>query len=318
MTRNVLLAITGIYLLLSTGAFAQAYPSKPIRVIQGNPAGSVVDLSARPILDEMSKRLGQPIVVDFRPGANSSIGAKAAMAAAPDGYTLFYSNVMQSNSIFNSTNAVDAGRDLLPISQFVVTPWILVARATLPATTMQELIAYSKANPGKLRNGAPAPSVTLAMAFLGARAGVQSESIPYKVSTQVLTSLLAGDIDLTLGSVTTYQAQIQAGKLRAISTMGAKRSPLLPNVPALPEVGVKDFDIPAYYGLWAPLGTPKDIIQKLSAEAVAATKNQAIVEQLRKVGAEVLGTTPEEQMRLYEYEVKFWSEAARMANYKPE
>ena len=301
------------------GAFAQTYPNKPIRVIIGNPAGTVVDGTARPILDDMSKRMGQPIVIDYRTGANTRIGAKAAATATPDGYTLFYSNVMQSHSLFNKENFVDAGKEFVQVSQFVATPWVLVTRASLPATNMQELLAWAKANPGKLRNGAAAPSVTLAMKVLESRIGLASESIPYKASTQVLTSMLAGDIDMTFGSVQTYQAQVQAGKLNIIAFMANKRFALLPNVPSAPEVGLKDFEIPAYYGLWAPVGTPRDIIQKLSAEAAISARNPAIVEQMRRgAGGETLGTTPEEQMKMYEYEVKFWSEASRLSNYTPE
>lgn len=300
-------------------AQAQTYPAKPVRIIIGNPPASVVDVTIRPVAEELTRRLGQPFIVENRPGANSRIGAKAVVSAAPDGYTLFYSLVMQSHSLFGRDSAVDAGKDLLPVSQLVSTPWVLVVRSTLPITSLQELVAYSKANPGSLKHGAPAAIVDIPMKFLGDRAGFQTRSIPYKSSPQVMVALLSGEVDLGMGSAQTFLAQLQAGKLRALAAVAAKRVAVVPDVPALPEVGLRDFEVPAFYGLWAPPGTPRDIINKLSAEAAAAVKTPAIVEQIRKSsGGEVLGTSPEEQLKQYEFEVRFWTEAIRVTGYKPE
>lgn len=300
-------------------AMAQSYPSKPVRIIIGNPPGSVVDVTIRPIAEELTRRLGQPFIVENRAGANSRIGARAVASAPPDGYTLFYSLVMQSHSLFVRDNAVDAGKDLMPVSQLISTPWVLVVRSSLPVKSLQELVAYSKANPDTLKHGAPAAIVDIPMKFLGDRAGFQSRSIPYKSSPQVMVALLAGEVDLGMGSAQTFLAQLAAGKLRALAAVATKRVAVVPDVPALPEVGVRDFEVPAYYGLWAPLGTPRDIINKLSAEATTVVRLPAIIEQIRNSsGGEVLGTTPDEQMKQYESEVRFWTEAVRATGYKAE
>ena len=314
------LIVAGMMAAASAGsALAQTYPSKPVRIIIGNPPGSVVDVTIRPVAEELTRRMGQPVIVENRPGANSRIGAKAVVGASPDGYTLFYSLVMQSHSLFVRENSVDAGKDLLPVSQLVSTPWVLVVRSSLPVTTLQELVAYSKANPGSLKHGAPAAIVDIPMKVLGDRAGFESRSIPYKSSPQVMVALLSGEVDLGMGSAQTYTAQLQAGKVRALFALATKRVAVVPDVPAASEVGLPNFEVPAYYGLWAPLGTPRDIIAKLSAEAAAAVRTPAIVEQIRKSsGGEALGTTPEEQMKQYEAEVRFWTEAIRATGYKAE
>ena len=300
-------------------AFAQTYPSKPIRIILGNPPASVVDVTIRPVAEEMSRRMGQPVVVENRPGANSTIGAKAVVGAPPDGYTLLHNNVMQSHSLLIRNNTVDAGKDLLPVSQLVSTPWVLVVRASLPVTTLQELVAYSKANPGSLKHGGVSPLVDVPMMALGSRAGFASRSIPYKSSPQVMLALLSGEVDIGMGSAQTYIAQIQAGKLRAVFAVANKRVSVVPDVPAGPEVGLPNFEVPGLYGLWAPLGTPRDIILKLSAEAAASVKTPAIIEQIRKSsGGDALGTTPEEQLKMHEGEVRFWTDAVRVTGYKPE
>ena len=313
------LVVAMVVTLAAGNALAQAYPAKPVRIIIGNPPGSVVDVTIRPVAEELTKRLGQPFIVENRAGANSRIGARAVASAPPDGYTLFYSLVMQSHSLFVRDNAVDAGKEMLPVSQLISTPWVLVVRSSLPVKSLQELVAYSKANPDALKHGAPAAIVDIPMKFLGDRAGFQTRSIPYKSSPQVMVALLSGEVDLGMGSAQTFLAQLAAGKLRALVAVANKRIAVVPDVPASPEVGLRDFEVPAYYGLWAPLGTPRDIINKLSAEATAVVRLPTIVEQIRNSsGGEVLGTTPEEQMKQYESEVRFWTDAIRATGYKPE
>lgn len=314
---SCLSVVTG--LVVSAGVSAQAFPGKPIRIILGNPPASVVDVTIRPVAEEMSRRMGQPVVVENRPGANSTIGAKAVVGAAPDGYTLLHNNVMQSHSLLIRNNTVDAGKDLLPVSQLVATPWVFVVRSSLPVTSLQELVAYSKANPGSLKHGGVSPLVDVPMMALGSRAGFASRSIPYKSSPQVMLALLSGEVDLGMGSAQSYIAQIQAGKLRALFAVANKRVSVVPDVPSAPEVGLPGFEVPAYYGLWAPLGTPREIIARLSVEASAAVRTPAIVEQIRKSsGGDALGTTPDEQLKMHEAEVRFWTEAIRVTGYKPE
>ena len=298
---------------------AQAYPTKPIRFIIGFPPGSIIDTVARLVGTEMEKQLGQPIILEFKPGANGTIGAKSVVASPPDGYTLYYGNVLLAHPMFNLNNAVDAAKEFSPVSRFATLPYFLVSRASLPVKSFPELVAYSKANPDRLTHGAPTTTADLLMHMLRSRTGLQTRSIPYKGSPQMLTALLAGEIDLTITSVQAFLPHIQAGTVRALLVTSSRRSPVLPNVTNNNDLALNDFDMALNFGLWAPLGTPREITLKLSSEAIAALRNPGIIEQIRKgSAAEAVGSTPEEQMRAFESEVKSWAEAIRAANFRPQ
>src|ERR1043166_1834808 len=306
-----------ITLLAAVPLFAQTYPTKPIQVIIGFPPGTVVDVVARAVGNEMAKRLGQPIVLEFKPGASGTIGAKYVVNARPDGFTLYYGNTLISHALFNKENAVDAAKELAPVSRFVTVPFFFVARASLPVQSLPELIAYTKANPEQLKYGAPSQTTDLIMQMLKNRSGISARSIPYKGAPQAVVALLGGEIDLGFAPVQPYLSNIQAGSIRALFVASPKRFSVLPNVPTAAELGLPNLELAFNFGLWAPLGTPQDIRSKLSAEAVAALRIPAIVEQLRNgAAAEPVGSTPEEQLRSFEAEVSFWTEAAQAANFQ--
>ena len=320
MRLYILHAILSIAALLASGpSLAQQYPTKPIRFVIGFPPGTIIDTVARMVGTEMEKQLGQPIVLEFKPGANGTIAAKYVVSSHPDGYTFYYGNVLLAHPLFNRNNAVDAARELSPVSRFVTLPYFLVARASLPVKSIQELVAYTKTNPGALTHGAPTATTDLLMQMLRDRAGIESRSIPYKGSPQILTALLAGEIDTTISSVQAFLPHIQAGTIRALLVTSSRRSPVLSNVATTVDAGLPSFDMALNFGLWAPLRTPKEITQKLSAEASVVLKNPGIVEQiLKRSAADAIGSTPEEQMRSFEEETKHWSEAIRRANFQPQ
>lgn len=306
-------------LILCGAATAQQYPVKPIRVVIAYPPGTTFDGAGRPVATELSKRLGQPVVFDYKPGASTTIGAKSVATAAPDGYTLFFSNAITAHPIFNLNNAVDVGKEMMPISMVSTLPYFFVSRATLPATSLPEMVAYAKANPGKLRHGTAVASWDLMMAVVKDKTGISSESIPYKAAAPVTIALLNSEVDWAVSSVQAFLPHIQAGTMHALFMTGSKRWATLPNVPTSAEVGLAGFEPAANFGLWAPLGTPREIIQRLSTETAAAAKMPEVGEQIRKgSGSEPWGSTAEELRRSFEVEAKFWADAARLANYKPQ
>lgn len=319
MKRNLFGVTLLLSLLVSVSAWAQPYPNKPIRFTIGFPPGTVLDAVARLAGNEMEKQLGQPIVLEFKTGANGTIAAKAVVNAPPDGYTLFYGNTTSIHPIFNRNNAVFAGKELLPIARFATSPFVFFSSAKLPAGSFPELLAYAKANPDRLTFGSPNPTFALIMQMLKDRTGFSARVIPYKGSPQIVVALLAGEADLAFSNVQPYLPHIQAGKIRALFVAGDKRSPLLPNVPTADEVRIANFELATNQGLWAPLGTPREIIQKLNAAAASALKVPAVAEQIRKgSAAEPVGGTPEDLLRTFEYETKLYSEAAKASNFQPQ
>jgi tripartite-type tricarboxylate transporter receptor subunit TctC len=303
---------------IASSSPAQTFPNKPIRFIIGYPLGSSIDAVGRLIGNEFEKKLGQPVILDVRPGANGTIGAKTVVNAAPDGYTLWYGPSTGIHPLFNRNNGVDSGKDLASVSHATSAPFFLFTRSQLPAATYQELVAYTRANPDVAKHGAPTPTVDLVMAMLKHRSGLATRSIPYKGTAQVIPAMLSGEVDMTaLVSLQAFMPHIQSGAMRALFVAAAQRTSLMPGVPTSAEVGLAGFELANNNGLWAPLGTPREIIQKLSAETAAAVRLPAVSEQIRKgSGAEPVGSTPEEQIRSYDADAKFWAEAARLANFQ--
>lgn len=304
---------------IAESSFAQSYPTKPVRFIIGFPPGTIIDGSARLVANEMEKRLGQPILLEFKPGANGTIGAKYVVTAKPDGYTLCYCNVLGTHPIFNKNNAVDARKDFAPVSQFITTPWFIFSSAKLPVNSFRDLVAFSKANPDRLQYGSQTANIDLVMQMLKERTGVVSRGIPYKGSPQAIIALISGEIDLGSGTVLAFLPHVRAGKVRGLLVASATRSSLLPDVQTAAEAGIPNFEMALNYGLWAPLNTPTDLVKKLNMEASAALKIPSIADKLRQeYGVDPVGSSPEDQLRTFDAEIKFWTEAARLANYKPQ
>jgi tripartite-type tricarboxylate transporter receptor subunit TctC len=306
-----------IALTASFSCWAQSFPSKPVRVIVGITPGSPPDLLARAAGSQMEKRLGQPFLVENRPGANSTIAAKAVAGAPPDGYTLFFGSATNISPVFVKENSVDAAKELAPISNLFTAPYGFFVSAKQPFASWQEVVAYAKANPGKANFGSTAFITDLLMNVLKNRSGIDYTVVTYKGGPELLRALVSGEVDFTIIVPSVLVGPTQAGSVRALFSTRAFAQ--LPNMPTAAAIGIPNFDVVANQGLWAPHGTPRDIAQNLSAAAAAAAKAPDVSEQARKAfGGETLGTTPEEQMRTYESDLKFWQEAARLSNFKPQ
>jgi tripartite-type tricarboxylate transporter receptor subunit TctC len=289
--------LLAVLLCCSTAALAQ-FPAKPIHLIVPFPPGGGNDTVARAIAQQIGPELGQPVVVDNRPGAGGSVGAELAAKAPPDGYTLFLAGVGSHvvNPNLHAKLLYDPVKDFAPITLIASAPSVLVVNPSVPAQTIAEFTAYARANPGKLNyasngNGSAAQ---LAAAMYESMAGVKMVHVPYKGIAPALTDLLGGEVQLMFGTVVALVPHIQAGRLRALAVTGKKRSALLPNVPTLRESGLPEYEAGSWYGIMAPAGTPRPVIDQLHAEVVKALKQPEVAKRLAAEGAEVIGSTPEE------------------------
>ena len=315
--RIVTLVISVIVGGITSNGWAQAWPSKPIKVVIGFPPGTVIDASMRIVAAEMEKKLAQQIVLEFRPGANGTIGAKAVVTAPPDGYTLAYGNSVSIHPLFTRNNAVDVTKEMVSVSNIMGTPFYFIASAKLQARTFEELLRLNKATPDGHSQGNSVEVQDLIFDMLKERTGFVSRSIPYKGSSQTVPSLLAGEVDVSIGSILAYIPHVQAGTVRPLFILSSTRHAQFPNLPTSAEVGIPNFDLGLDYGLWAPLGTPNDIVQKLALEAAAATRVPSVAEQIRKFGSEPIGSTPEGQLRTFNAQMKVWAEAIQRSGFKP-
>jgi len=292
-----------VALLLCAAGLAQAqsiagYPAKPIHLIVPFPPGGGNDTVARAIAQEISPELGQPVVIDNRPGAGGSVGAELAAKAPPDGYTLFLAGVGSHvvNPNLHARLPYDPVKDFAPITLIASAPSVLVVNPSVPAKNIAEFTAYARAHPGVLNyasngNGSAAQ---LAAAMYESMAGVKMVHVPYKGIAPALTDLLGGEVQLMFGTVVALVPHIQSGRLRALAVTGKKRSALIPDVPTLRESGLPEYEAGSWYGIEAPAGTPRPIIDRLNAVMVKALRQPDVAKRLAADGAEVIGSTPEE------------------------
>jgi tripartite-type tricarboxylate transporter receptor subunit TctC len=302
----------------SLGAAAQTYPSKPIKVIVGYGPGGVTDVVHRLVADELTKRLGQPMLVENRPGADSLIAARAVKDSAPDGYTFFAGNVIVFGPLFMKENAVLASKELTPVANTVTGDRFIYAGGNLGISSLKDLAAWAKANPGKLRYASPNSAAQMNMAMILKRLGVASfEAIPYKTSDQTVTAVLTGDAHITFNAAPGFSQLIQSGKLRAIAVMAPVRSKILTDVPTAMEQGV-NLVLRFNQGFWGPLGIPREIVTKLNGTVNEALKDPALVQKIHNASLEVVPMTPEEMIKAFDHEVAFFTEAAPLVGFKPQ
>jgi tripartite-type tricarboxylate transporter receptor subunit TctC len=294
-------------LLVPLGASAQAYPSKPIRLVVPFPPGGSLDVVARAIGQKLSESWGQPVIIDNRPGAGGNIGADLVAKSAPDGYTIL-EGALSTHAVNISLYGrlpYDPIKDFAPISLVAVTPNVLVINASAPFNTVPELIAYAKANPGKLSfgSGSNGSAGHLAGELFKTEAHVDMVHIPYKGGAPALQALLAGDTQLMFDNLANSMQQVRAGKLKAIAVTTAKRSPLVPELPTLSETGLPGFDIYTWWGFMAPAGTPREIVAKWNAEVarILATPDMKVF--FAQQGAEPAPTSPEQFETLIKGEI---------------
>lgn len=307
----LLLAACGL-----TAHGASDYPSAPVRIVVPFQAGGLTDILARAIAQHASPRLGQPFVVENKPGASGNIGADTVAKSKPDGLTLLMGSIGTNavNAHLFSRMPYDTLKDFTPISLVASGTLMLVTNPAVPATDMRSLLAYARANPGKLTyaSGGAGASQHLAGELLKTMANVDIVHVPYKGVVQGVTDVVAGQVNMTF-DLATVEPHIRAGKLRPIAVANARRSSAFPEVPTIAESGVPGYEVSAWYGLFAPVGTPPAIVKRLQGEVVSALKDPALLERLAKLGAEPAGSTPEDLQRFVRSEYDKWGKVVRQA-----
>jgi tripartite-type tricarboxylate transporter receptor subunit TctC len=313
-----LAALAVIGACLSTAPRADEYPSKPVRLVVGFIPGSAADITARVLGARLSQILGQQIVVENKPGAGSSIAADFAAHAAPDGYTLFLgSSANITNSALNP-KLTDISKDLAPIALATTVPVILVVHPSSGVNNVAELIALAKSKAGEVLYASTGVGTAphLASELFAMRAGVKLVHVPYQGSPQAVTDLLAGRTTMMFSPASAVLGQVEAGKLKALASAAAKRPAVAPNIPTMAEAGMPDFDTSIWFGLMAPNGTPRAIIEKLTRamrEAQSASEAQTA---LRSQGFDMISGGPQEFIQMMQRENKRWAEVAVAAGLK--
>ena len=309
-----------VALLASTTAIAQpaAYPTKPIRIVVAYTPAGATDILARTIGQKLTEAWGQAVIIDNRPGANGNIGTEYAAKATPDGYTLLMvtAGTHGINPGLYRKLGFDAVKDFAPVSLVAMVPNVFVVNNGVPSKDLKEFIAYAKANQGKLNYGSPGNGSTahLSMELFKSMTGIQMVHVPYKGSAGVLADLIGGQIVVTMDNMPPYVPQVKAGKIRALAVSPARRSPALPDVPTVAEAGVPGYDSGAWFGLVAPANTPKDLVDKLSRETARILKLPDVSARLADLGAEAVGSTPEQFSAHIKAEIAKWAKVIRDAN----
>lgn len=318
--RFVILSALAVF--VSASAQAQNYPDRPIKLIAPFPAGGLADVLARAVGDEMSKSLGQPVIVENRAGAGGNNGADAAAKSTPDGYTLLMSSagILTANPFLYSKMPFDAETAFIPISNVAEMPMILVVNPKVSAQNLKELVALAKAEPNKLNFGSPGIGTTghLGLAMFMHAAGVQITHVPYRGAAPAITDLIAGQIDGVVDNPPTVISHIEGGRLRPLAVAAKQRMTLLPNIPTAAEAGVANYEANSWFGIAAPAGTPALIVARLAKEIAAAVRTPAMQERFAKSGARLVGDTPEQFAAQIKAERAKWGEIIKAANIKAE
>jgi len=310
-----------VLMLLSGQALAQAYPSKPVRLVVGFAPGGAADTVARAFQEPLTRALGQPIVIDNRPGAGSSIAAEHVAKSAPDGYTMLIAS--PSSILVNPLLTPKAGfqplKDLVAISKVSSSPLILTVNPGVGVSSVKELIAHAKKNPGKLNfassgNGS-APH--LAAVLFERLAGVDMVHVPYKGGAPAVQSVLAGDTQLSFATPPSVLPLVQAGRLRALAVTSRAATPLVPGVPGMAEAGLPDYEISFWYGFFVPAGTQPEVVRRLFAATSQALKLPEIARMLARDGTETVGSaSPEDYAAFLATDAKLWERIVKEGNVK--
>jgi tripartite-type tricarboxylate transporter receptor subunit TctC len=312
------LTAAGIALLAGGAANAQSYPDKPVRMIVGFPPGGAADILGRIAAHELSTALRQQVVVDNRGGAGGLIATEIAARANPDGYTLLFTSIPHViNPHLYRKVGYDAIKDFTPVIQFVAVPLMMAAGPSLQAKSVKEVIALAKAKPGALNygSGGSGSSSHLAFELFKSMAGVQITHVPYKGTGPMITQMLGGQVGLTIASAVPLSVQVRAGKLRALGVTSPKRSPAFPDVPAIAET-VPGYEVINWFGILAPAGTPKAVVDRVNAELNKALRSPDLVKLLNARTAEAVGGTPEAFARVIRADYAKWGKVVKASGAK--
>jgi len=299
---------------------AQAWPTKQIRIIVPFPPGAFNDTLGRTLAQELPKTLGQPVIVENKPGSGSLVGTELAAKSAPDGYTLFIAALPFAviQSLYKTS--FDVTRDFAPITLAGVSDNMLVANPAFPVNSVQDLIKLARDKPGRVNYGSSGggTSVHLCMELFKTMSNTQMTHIPYKGSAPVVADLIAGQVDVMFDNLPNVIQQVKAGRMKALAVSGPKRSPLAPDVPTVAEAGVPGFEVTVWFGLLAPAGVPRDIILRLNAESTRIINSPEVTDRFLKLGVEPRPGTPEQFGELVKSEVGRWAKVIKEAGIKAE
>jgi len=313
MLKHVAAALTSA--LVAGAALAQAYPSKPIRIVVPFAPGGTSDILARAIGPKMTETWGQPVVIENKTGANGNVGAEFVVRSAPDGYTMLLSDVgaIAINPSVYPTMPFDPVKDFSPIVMVSYSPHVLAVHPSVPATNVKELVAYAKANPGKLNfaNSGTGGAPHLAGVDFAQRTGIQWAYIPYKGGSQAVTDVFAGQSNVLFNGMLATYPSVKGGRLRGIAVSSAHRVPSAPELPTLIESGLPGFVTGSYQGLLAAANTPRDIVAKLNAEVTRILNTQDMKDMLAKQGTEVRAGPPEELGNFIASEKARWARVVK-------
>lgn len=321
--RKLISFLTGAAVACTGGAvMADTFPSKTITIVVPFPAGGALDLVARALAEEMRKSLPQPIIVDNKAGAGGTVGSASVARAAPDGHTILLGSV--------ATHAIASGlytklpydpiADFAPISQLTSGPLVLAASSQLGVNSVEALVAAAKKQPGTINYASTGngTAVHLAGELFKNAAGIQSQHVPYRGGPQATTAMLAGEVGYIIGNTQLVLPHIQSGRLRGLAVTGTKRLEALPELRTLSEAGIAGVDVVTWFGLFAPAGTPRAIVDRLNAEAVKALASPAVKQQLATLGDYPVGTSVDDFAAFVRTEHKRWTEVVKAAGVKIE
>ena len=323
MFRTLLAAFAAALSLATAPAVAQSgYPAKPLRFIVPFPPGGATDLITRVIAQKLSEQLGQPVVVENRPGAGGAIGSELVAKAAPDGYTLLMATT-STHSIgptLNPKTPYNVERDFAPVCEVATSTNVLVVSPALGVNSVGELIAAAKAQPGRLNfaSSGTGTIVHLSGELFKNMAGIDIVHVPYKGTALAQPDLMSGQVSMIFDNIVSAMPNIKSGKVKALAVSARKRSPLVPDLPTVAEAGLPGFASDTYFGVFAPAATPREIVERLNRELVKAVMNAEVREQLARQGAEPVGGTPAQLAAAVRVDTEKWARVIRQANVRLE
>ena len=318
--RTVAIALS---IAVPLASFAQAtYPDKTVKIVVPYPAGGVADLLPRLVGQKLSEKWGEAVIVENKPGASGNIGMAQVALSQPDGYTLGLApagNLTVNPTLFRNM-PFDTAKDLVPVTNLAQSPNVLVVHPSVPVKTFKELIAYAKANPGKLNFSSPGAGAGahLAGELLNIEAGIKAVHIPYKGMAPAVNDLLGGQVQMMFAGISTVIPHIKSGKLVPLAIASPKRSPQLPDVPTVAESGYPGFDVTSWYGIVARAGTPPEVIRKVQRDMAEALQQPDVRAKLEGLGLEPVGSTPEEFAKTIAAETRKWADIMQKAGIQPQ
>jgi tripartite-type tricarboxylate transporter receptor subunit TctC len=311
--RPVFLILAAV---LALPAAAQTLPARPVKLVVGFTPGGGVDIAARTLAPKLSELIGQPVIVDNKPGAGTNIANEFVARSAPDGTTLLVTtSALAINMALYKNLPFDALRDFTALSIFSESPNILVVNAKLAAVSMKDFLALARANPGKLNYSSAGSGTTqhLSAELLKLRTGISLAHIPYKGTAPSLTALIAGEVDMTFANIPAILQYVKAGRLRPLASTGTKRAELMPEVPTMREAGVNGVEVTVWYGVLGPAALPRNMAAGIAGAVAKAAHDPEMKKRLAELGAEPVGNTPDEFARILREEVAKWADVVKVS-----